>query len=117
MLCLQNMNRLLGYSILLFSFQVHAGEDRLLCQSRELFIEPDMQMEETIFDFASANEAKKALGKLDPNSKDLMTQFAIQNNSRIVRGYKLKTKALETGTDQDIKLFCDFYVSESYYHD
>ena len=111
------MNRLLAYSILLFSLQVHAGEDRLLCESRELFIEPEMQIEETIFDIANANKAKKALDELDPSSKDLTIQFAIQNNSRIIRGYKLKAKALETGTDNDIKLFCDFYVSEAYYHD
>ncbi len=76
-----------------------------------------MQMEEKTFDLVNADEAKKALEKLDPNSKDLMIQFAIQNNSRIILGYKLRAKALETGIAQDIKLFCDFYVSEAYYHD
>ncbi len=103
--------------VILFSLHVQASEEKLLCGHRELRIEPDMQMKESLFTESNAQSAKSELEKLDSSSNDLMIQFAIENNSRIVRGYKLRSRALESGKKEDIESFCDFYVSEAFYHD
>ena len=47
----------------------------------------------------------------------MVIQFAIENNKRIVRGYTLRVRALESGKKEDIEAFCDFYVSKAFYHD
>ncbi|WP_213994647.1 hypothetical protein, partial [Arsukibacterium sp.] len=109
--------KLLAAIAILCSFHVQATENKPLCQHRELRIEPDMQMKETVFTKVNAKSAKAALERLDSNSNDLLALFAIENNRRIVRGYKLRARALESGEKDDIESFCDFYVSEAFYHD
>ncbi|MCC5451916.1 hypothetical protein LMJ53_09295 [Rheinheimera sp. UJ51] len=110
------MKLLLAIAILC-SLNVQATESKLLCEHREQRIEPDMQIEENVFTKFNAESAKAALEKLDSNSNDLVVKFAIENNRRIIRGYILRARALESGKKEDIESFCDFYVSEAFYHD
>ncbi|MEL4339491.1 hypothetical protein AAEH92_02070 [Shewanella xiamenensis] len=109
--------KFLAVIAILFSLHAEATEEKLLCEHRELRIEPDMQMKESFFTESNAESAKSELEKLDSSSNDLIIQFAIENNSRIVRGYKLRARAIESDNKEDIKSFCDFYVSEAFYHD
>ncbi|WP_300318913.1 hypothetical protein [Idiomarina sp.] len=99
------------------SLDANASEGRLLCEHKESTIEPGMQMEESVFTQSNAEAAKSALESLNPSSDDLMVQFAIQNNERIVRGYELRSRALESGAKEDVESFCEFYVSEAFFHD
>lgn len=110
------MKLLLAIAILC-SLNVQATENKSLCEHRELRIEPDMQIEENVFTKFNAESAKAALEKLDSDSNDLVVKFAIENNRRIIRGYILRARALESGKKEDIESFCDFYVAEAFYHD
>ena len=75
------------------------------------------EIEENVFTKFNAESAKAALEKFNSNSNDLVVKFAIENNRRIIRGYTLRSKALESGKKEDIESFCDFYVTEAFYHD
>ncbi|WP_232522448.1 hypothetical protein, partial [Marinimicrobium alkaliphilum] len=112
-----HMMKFLAAIAILSSLHAQATEEKALCKHRELRIEPDMQMEESVFTESNAESAKAALERLDSSNNDLMIQFAIENNSRIVLGYQLRARAFESGKKEDIESFCDFYVSEAFYHD
>ncbi len=92
-------------------------EGELLCEGREKRIEPDMQMPETIFNEENSESAKRALEKLDESSEDMMIQFSIENNRRVIEGFSLRSKALSSKNKKDIDEFCDFYINDAFYHD
>lgn len=112
-----NMIKYIAVIAIICSFNAKASEERILCEHRKTTIDPDMQMEENVFIQSNAEAAKSALESLNPSSNDLMVQFAIQNNKRIVHGYELRSRALESGAKEDIEAFCEFYVSEAFFHD
>ena len=100
--------------ISLFSFSVTAEE---ICAGWKNPIEPDMRMPESLFNEDEYVNAKSSLAKLEKDSKDVMVQFAIENFKRVVKGYKLRMKVVELNSEESIKEFCEFYITEAFFHD
>ncbi len=107
--------KIVAMFLICLSFCAHSES---LCSSWETKIEPDMQMPESVFSLDNAKFSKQALMKLEANkSTDLMTDFAIENHSRIVKGYELRALALKSKQAEDVNNFCRFWVNEAFYHD
>ena len=100
--------------ISLFSFAVTADE---ICVGWKNPIEPDMRMPESLFNENEYINAKSRLAELNKDSQDGMVQFAVENFERIIRGYKLRMKVIESNSEDSVKEFCEFYVTEAFYHD
>ncbi|QSX29702.1 hypothetical protein JYB88_16150 [Shewanella cyperi] len=111
------MNKLICVLTLVFtSFDCLAGSSSL-CEGVELRIEPDMQIPESSFVKEEADKAKAELLKLDHETNDLLTKFAIENRNRIIQGYELKERALSLKTEEAVNEYCTFLVNEAFYHD
>ena len=66
--------------VILCSLHVQAAENKSLCEHRELRIEPDMQIGETVFTKVNAESAIAALEKLDSNRNDLVVWTHLKQN-------------------------------------
>jgi len=97
-----------------FSLSAMAEE---ICVGWENPIEPDMRMPESLFNENEYINAKSRLTELDKDSQDMTVQFAVENFERVIKGYKLKMKVIESSSEESVNEFCEFYVTEAFYHD
>ena len=107
------MKKILLY-ILILSFTSFTYAENL-CDSWERKIEPDMQIEESLFTKENAELAKLALLELDLESEDTLTQFAIENRKKIIKGFELRQKALESKAA--LNCYCIYFINEAFYYD
>jgi hypothetical protein len=96
---------------LLISTALKATE---LCSEWPRKIEPEMQMQEGDFTLENYQEATKYLKE---KHEGFLHTFAKSNREKVIKGYLLKTKALESKSNSDIFLFCSFLIDEAFYSD
>jgi len=105
------------YILILISFSSVSVVAEDICVGWENPIEPEMRMLESLFNEKEYLNAKSRLAELDKDSQDVMVQFAVENFGRVIKGYKLRMKVIESNSEESVKEFCEFYVTEAFYHD
>ena len=94
-----------------------------ICTSWDRKIEPDMQMEESVFSLENYNKSTDYLEKIHGKELGHMERFGKANSESYIKGYRLKMLALEaiaknsSNRAEAISGFCTFLVDEAFYSD